>query len=88
MIAGLVVSLGFLVLWIQFSPGASLQGSLAMLVPLVVLPVVSILTGGEEDVSLRIREKRAVGNTEEIEEPRLAPDEVLVRRQGSGSLRD
>ena len=34
-----------------------------MLVPLVVLPVVSILTGGEEDVSLRIREKRAVGNT-------------------------
>ena len=63
MIAGLVVSLGFSWYYGFNSPLAPLWGSLAMLVPLVVLPVVSILTGGEEDVSLRIREKRAVGNT-------------------------
>jgi hypothetical protein len=42
---------------------APLGGSLAMLIPLAVLPIVSILTRGEEDVSLCIREKRTVGNT-------------------------
>jgi len=63
MIVGLVVSLGFSWYYGFNSPLAPLWGFLAMLVPLVVLPVVSILTGGEEDVSLRIREKRAVGNT-------------------------
>ena len=55
----------FPVLWIHLSPGA-LGFSYAR--SFVVLPVVSILTGGEEDVSLRIREKRQQA-IQEIEEP-------------------